>query len=157
MEITEVRIKLAPARGDKLQAFASITIDNEFVIRDIKIIKGPSGYFVAMPSRKLTTRCPICGCKNHLRASYCNQCGKRLKMRRVPVDERGRAKLHADIAHPINQTCRAMIQNTIVEEFTAELERAEEIDYEDFAEEEDAGPQDDDDVDEEDYENEEEQ
>ena len=97
-----------------------------------------------MPSRKLTTRCPICGCKNHLRASYCNQCGKRLKTRRVPVDERGRAKLHADIAHPINQACRAMIQDAVVEEFTGELDRAEELDYGDFDEEEDAGPEDDD-------------
>lgn len=143
MKITEVRIKLVPNRGDKLQAFASITIDNEFVIRDIKVIRGPTGYFVAMPSRKLTLRCPTCGCKNHLRSTYCNQCGNRLKRRRIPVDERGRAKLHADIAHPINQSCRTKIQEAVVQEFNTEIERVEEADYE-LDEEEDAGPDDDD-------------
>ena len=146
MEITEVRIKLASNRGDKLQAFASITLDNQFVVRDIKVIKGPSGYFVAMPSRKLTARCPSCGCKNHLRASYCNQCGNRLKEGRIPVDERGRAKLHADIAHPINQECRASIQEAIVEELTHELEMASHPGYENSPDnDDDAGPEGDDD------------
>lgn len=145
MEITEVRIKLAPNRGDKLQAFASITLDNEFVVRDIKVIKGLSGYFVAMPSRKLTARCPSCGCKNHLRAGYCNQCGNRLKEGRIPVDERGRAKLHADIAHPINQECRSTIQEAIVEELTRELELAEKPGYRQTDEDDDAGPEGDDD------------
>jgi len=50
MEITEVRISL---RDDaKLKAFASITLDDCFVIRGLKIIKGQTGTFVAMPSRK---------------------------------------------------------------------------------------------------------
>ncbi len=50
MDITEVRISL---RSDaKLKAFASITLDNCFVIRGLKIIQGSSGIFVAMPSRK---------------------------------------------------------------------------------------------------------
>ena len=50
MEITEVRISL---REDaKLKAFASITLDDCFVIRGLKIIKGQQGVFVAMPSRK---------------------------------------------------------------------------------------------------------
>ena len=40
MEITEVRIKLMDANGDKLRAFCSITIDNDFVIRDLKVIEG---------------------------------------------------------------------------------------------------------------------
>ena len=145
MQITEVRVKLAQDRGEKLQAFATITFDNAFVVRDIKVIKGPSGYFVAMPSRKLTVRCSACGHKNHLRASYCNQCGKKLKKRPIPVDERGRAKLHADIAHPINQECRAMIQEAVVREFTAELERAKQPGYQAAADyEDDAGPEDDD-------------
>jgi stage V sporulation protein G len=50
MQITEVRISL---RDDaKLKAFASITLDDCFVIRGLKIIKGQEGTFVAMPSRK---------------------------------------------------------------------------------------------------------
>ena len=81
MEITEVRIKLMEKSDDRLQAFCSITFDNCFVVRDLKIIDGTSGPFVAMPSRKLTSHCHQCGSKNHLKAGYCNQCGAKQKER----------------------------------------------------------------------------
>ena len=129
VEMTEVRIKLIEEAGDRLQAFCSITFDNCFVVRDLKIIEGANGPFVAMPSRKLTSRCVECGCKNHLRASYCNQCGSRQQEDRVIRDEAGRTKLYADIAHPINAACREMIQARVVEEFREELERAKQPDY----------------------------
>ena len=106
MQVTEVRIKLMEEPGERLKAFCSITLDDCFVVRDLKIIEGSNGPFVAMPSRKLTAHCPQCGCKNHLRASYCNQCGLRMKEDRVVIkDDEGRAKLYADIAHPINSAC----------------------------------------------------
>jgi stage V sporulation protein G len=50
MNITEV--KLFPVNEDRLKAYVSITIDDCFVIRDLKIIDGPQGLFVAMPSKK---------------------------------------------------------------------------------------------------------
>jgi len=50
IEITEVRISLRS--DEKLRAFVSITLNNSFVIRGLKIIRGNSGLFVAMPSRK---------------------------------------------------------------------------------------------------------
>lgn len=124
MQITEVRIKLMEEGDDRLQAFCSITFDNAFVIRDLKIIEGSSGPFVAMPSRKLTAKCPGCGCKNHLRASYCNQCGRRLPPAKVARDPDGRQRMYADIAHPINVECREMIQSAVIEEFHSEKERA---------------------------------
>lgn len=124
MEITEVRIKLMEDASERLQAFCSITFDNSFVIRDLKIIDGSNGPFVAMPSRKLTAHCPQCGCKNHLRAAHCNQCGTRLAEDRLIKDEDGRAKLYADIAHPINSACREMIQDRVIREFRAELDRS---------------------------------
>lgn len=129
MEVTEVRIKLMDEPGERLKAFCSITFDNCFVVRDLKIIEGASGPFVAMPSRKLTAHCPRCGMKNHLRAPYCNQCGSELSMDRTPVDAEGRAKLYADIAHPINSACREMIQNRVISEYEAELIRAQEPGY----------------------------
>jgi len=50
MEITEVRISL---KGEeKLKAFANVTLDNEFVVRGVKVIQGPGGFFVSMPSRR---------------------------------------------------------------------------------------------------------
>ncbi len=52
MEITDVRIRLVQKEETKLKAVASITIDNCFVVHDIKIIDGNEGRFIAMPSRK---------------------------------------------------------------------------------------------------------
>lgn len=50
MEITEVRVTLR--NEEKLRGFANITLDNQIVIRGLKIIAGTNGYFVSMPSRK---------------------------------------------------------------------------------------------------------
>jgi stage V sporulation protein G len=124
VEITEVRIKLMEDAGERLHAFCSITFDDCFVIRDLKIIEGTNGPFVAMPSRKLTSHCPQCGYKNHLRAQFCNQCGQRQKDDRALRDEDGRAKLYADIAHPINSRCREMIQDHVIRMYQEELERS---------------------------------
>jgi stage V sporulation protein G len=125
VEITEVRIKLMEEPGERLQAFCSITLDDCFVVRDLKIIEGTTGPFVAMPSRKLTAHCPQCGCKNHLRAAHCNQCGARLREQPLVKDEDGRAKLYADIAHPINSICREMIQKRVIHAYQEERARAQ--------------------------------
>lgn len=52
MKISDVRIRLVDKDGSKLKAVASITIDECFVIHDIKIIEGKDGFFISMPSRK---------------------------------------------------------------------------------------------------------
>lgn len=52
MNITDVRIRLVN-NDDKLKAVASITIDNEFVVHDLKVIDGKDGYFLSMPRRKV--------------------------------------------------------------------------------------------------------
>ena len=115
MEISEVRVKLVTNQDDRLKAFCSMTLDNEFVVRDIKVIEGTGGLFVAMPSRKMSDHCTKCGGKNHLRAKFCNHCGAALPESRVKQDTQGRMKLHADIAHPINPQCRKKIQDAIVQ------------------------------------------
>ncbi|MFN6107575.1 MAG: septation protein SpoVG family protein [Planctomycetaceae bacterium] len=124
MEITEVRIKLMDDPQERLQAFCSITFDHCFVIRDLKIIEGTRGSFVAMPSRKLTDRCPRCGTKNQLRACFCSQCGARLKEDRASRDTDGRSRLYADIAHPINARCREQIQVKVMQAFAEEQVKA---------------------------------
>lgn len=121
MQVTEVRIKLMEGSEDRLRAFCSITLDHSFVIRDLKVIDGASGPFVAMPSRKLSGHCYRCNYKNHLRAAYCNQCGTKLKVT-VPADSP--QKLYADVAHPVNSDCREMISTAVLSEFEAELARA---------------------------------
>jgi len=123
MRITNVTVKLAPQSGDRLKAFCTITLDDEFVVRDLKIIEGTSGLFVAMPSRKLTDHCPKCGGKNYLRAKFCNDCGARLPDNRAP-DEEAQGKLHADVAHPINSECRNRMQQVILDAYREELRKA---------------------------------
>jgi stage V sporulation protein G len=129
MQITEVRVKLVGNAAERLLAFCSITIDAAFVVRDLKIIGGPSGPFVAMPSRKLCSHCRDCGFKNPLRAGYCNQCGAKLGAGSLPRDDDGRLRLYADIAHPINAACRELIQKRVVAEYESELVRAREPGY----------------------------
>lgn len=124
MEITEIRIKLMNDPNERLQAFCSLTFDGSFVIRDLKIIQGAKGSFVAMPSRKLTDHCPRCSAKNHLRAQFCNECGVRLHQDRALKSDDGRAKLYADIAHPINSECREMIQEQVLIAYVSEMERS---------------------------------
>ena len=51
MQITDIRIRSVEKEG-KMKAVVSITIDDEFVVHDIKIIEGEKGMFIAMPSRK---------------------------------------------------------------------------------------------------------
>ena len=51
MEITDVRVRRI-AKDGKMKAVVSITIDNEFVVHDIKVIEGEKGLFIAMPSKK---------------------------------------------------------------------------------------------------------
>lgn len=129
MEITEVRIKLMDSAEDRLRGFCSITFDDCFVVRDLKIIEGNNGPFVAMPSRKLTSNCYKCRSKNHLRANFCNSCGARLKGDNIEHDSGGRAKLYADIAHPVNATCREMIQKRVIDELNREFELASQPGY----------------------------
>jgi stage V sporulation protein G len=141
MVVTEVKIKLVPKSDSKLLAFASVTFDRCFVVRDIKVIQGNKTLFVAMPSRKITDHCKKCGSKNHLQAQFCNQCGGRLPEKRTRPDGRGRAKLHADIAHPINVACRQDLQDAILKGYAEEFDRSRQPGYvapvfDDF----DAGP-----------------
>jgi len=129
MEITEVRVQLVKNKDDRLKAFCSITLDHEFVVRDIKVIEGTGGYFVAMPSRKISDHCEKCGGKNHLRARYCNDCGALLRENRAKKNPKGRIKLHADIAHPINLECRQRVLKGVVAAFREELERSRKPGY----------------------------
>lgn len=129
MEITEVRIKLVQESQDRLLAFCSITLEGQFVVRDLKIIQGTKGPFVAMPSRKLMDRCRRCGGKNALRSAFCNQCGVRLADDRAPKESDGRAKLYADIAHPINSECRESIQSAVLAAFEREKVLAQDPGY----------------------------
>jgi DNA-binding cell septation regulator SpoVG len=129
MEITDVRVKLIQEPNDRLKAVCSITFDGIFVVRDLKVVDGSQGLFVAMPSRKLTSHCPRCGSKNHLRARFCNECGSKVPPGRMPAEGNGRTKLHRDIAHPITSEFRELIQARVIEGFQQELELSKQPGY----------------------------
>ena len=83
MKVTEV--KVFPVNEDRLKAYVSITFENAFVVRDLKIIQGTSGLFVAMPSKKRKD---------------------------------GQFR---DIAHPLNQETREMIEDVVFKAYEDEL------------------------------------
>ena len=120
MQISEVRVQLADKaeRQDKLKAFASITFDGCFAVRDVKVISGEKGLFIAMPNRRAVECCPACNHRNPIDANYCAQCGKRL-----PHREQRRKQMYADVAHPVNAECRKMIHDAVMTEYEAELKR----------------------------------
>ena len=83
MKITDV--KVFPVNEERLKAYVSITIDDCFVIRDLKVIMGPAGLFVAMPSKKRKD---------------------------------GQFR---DIAHPLNQETRTLLEKAVFDAFEAEV------------------------------------
>lgn len=83
MKITEV--KIFPVSEERLKAYVSITLDESFVVRDLKVIQGHTGLFVAMPSKKRKD---------------------------------GQFR---DIAHPLNQETRNMIEDAVFDAYEAEL------------------------------------
>jgi stage V sporulation protein G len=123
MEITEVRVILKDSPDKKLKAYATVTFDNAFVVRNIKIIEGTSGLFIAMPSRKVKHPCPKCNFKNELRSKYCNQCGSVLPQTTHPAEQetaQGAQSEHKDIAHPITQAFRELLQKKILDAYEKE-------------------------------------
>jgi stage V sporulation protein G len=86
MDVTEV--KVFPVSEDKLKAYVTITLDNSFVVRDLKIIQGKTGFFVAMPSKKR------------------------------------KDGTYRDMAHPLNQETRQMIETKVMAEYERETSGA---------------------------------
>jgi stage V sporulation protein G len=115
MEITETRVSLVGRPNSRLRAYASVTFDDAFVVRDIRIIEGKKGLFVAMPSKKMQRDCPKCGFKNPISNKFCGSCGAALS----PVDEEKLtpSQQHRDLAHPIKTEFRDYIQKTVLDEY----------------------------------------
>ena len=142
MEVTEVRVFLRNKDSNKkLKAYVTVTFDNSFVVRDVKVIEGSKGLFVAMPSAKMKSTCPQCSHRNVVRSRYCNQCGATLEQSATPVtSEESRQSEHKDIAHPITPECREYIQKKVLEAYEAEAKNApQEHGYSSRAHAEDSG------------------
>lgn len=125
MEINEIRVFLKEGQDRKLKAYATLTFDKVFVVRNVKIIEGTKGLFVAMPSRRMKESCPKCNFKNAVRSKYCNQCGAQLPQYVEPKpapssDNTQRQSEHRDIAHPITSDFREYIQKKVLEAYEEE-------------------------------------
>lgn len=118
MEITEIRLFPKEGQDKKLKAYATVTFDNCFVVRNIKIIQGSDALFIAMPSRKMRHSCPKCNFKNESGSKFCNQCGSKLPEAQEDADAKAE---HRDIAHPISQEFREYLQTKVLEAFKKEM------------------------------------
>jgi len=126
MDISDVRVKLIQDSSDRLKAVCTVTFDECFVVRDVKVVEGTNGLFVAMPSRKVASHCPNCRQKNQLRATYCNFCGKKLPAPRPQPEPDGRSRMHKDLAHPITAEFREVVQTRVIAAYETELAEAPE-------------------------------
>lgn len=122
MEITEVRIIKKEDLSKKLRAFVNVTFDACFVVRDMKVVEGSKGLFVAMPSRRLKVSCPRCNYKCQAGGRYCSHCGAELPPQphreAHHTDEKDSG--HKDIAHPITLEFREKLQKVILEAYEKE-------------------------------------
>lgn len=125
MEITEAKIFLKDSPDKKLKAYATVTFDNAFVVRNIKVIQGSNGIFIAMPSRKVKHPCPKCNFKNELRSKFCNQCAAPLPLQAPAAvnHENGAQSEHKDIAHPITQAFRDVLQKKVLDSYGLEVKK----------------------------------
>ncbi len=130
MEITEVRLALRESSEKRLKAYATLTFDSCFVVRNIKVIEGKNGLFVAMPSHKPKVACGKCRFKNDLGGRFCTQCGSPVSSQVVepPADpgeqDRPEALAHRDIAHPITVEFRQYLQQKVLAAYEAELAKS---------------------------------
>ncbi|MCX5681816.1 MAG: septation protein SpoVG family protein [Candidatus Omnitrophica bacterium] len=119
MEITEVRVFLKDGQDKKLKAYATVTFDNCFVVRNIKVIHSANGLFIAMPSRKMKFSCPKCNFKNEMGSKFCNHCGATLPV--VVPDATAKPKDaktdHRDIAHPVTKEFRDYLQKKVLDAY----------------------------------------
>ena len=122
MEITEIRVFLKEGQDKKLKGYTTVTFDNVLVIRNIKVIQGTEGLFIAMPSRKLKAACLKCHFKNEVGSRFCSKCGVSLPAVQHPEsdDEHDSKSLHRDLAHPITKEFREYLQGKILEAYHKE-------------------------------------
>ncbi len=133
MKITEVRVFPKESGDKKLRAYATVTFDDCFVVRDIKIIEGNKGLFVAMPSRRVKYPCSRCGHRNVVHSSFCNQCGGKLAVGQPPeafsdADQaKQRQSEHKDIAHPVTLDFREYVQQTVIQSYQSGLHEEQRV------------------------------
>lgn len=132
MEITEVRIFLKDGQDKKLKAYATVTFDNCFVVRNIKVIHSAIGLFIAMPSRKMKFPCPKCHFKNEIGSKFCSYCGAKLPVQEVTMKPKDAKADHRDIAHPVTKDFREILQKKVLAAYEEQAAKGESSPQEDI-------------------------
>ena len=122
-QITDVKVALNEGNTGKLRAFVTMTLDDAFVVRDIKVIDGKKGLFVAMPCSQITVKCTNCGKRNTVHSRYCSSCGKHLPDH-LGASPDTRREEYRDIAHPICTECRDYIEQAVIKAYIKKDENA---------------------------------
>lgn len=122
-----MRVSIQEHPQTRLKAYATLTFDQSFVVRNVKVIAGRHGLFVAMPSRKPKVGCAACRFRNESGSRFCSQCGIAIS-RPAPVAGAGdldgpEAIGHRDIAHPITVEFRQYLQHAVLDAYEAERAR----------------------------------
>ena len=113
MKITEVRVFPRDSHDTKLRAFVTVTFDDCFVVRDLKVIEGSKGLFVAMPSRRIVKK----------PGSPAEMSGK-VEGHETGDGHKAKTSDHRDIAHPITQEFRDYIQKTVLEAYQNQISKS---------------------------------
>jgi stage V sporulation protein G len=111
VNITNVEIIL-PKSTEKLLAYVTITVDDMFVVKDIRIINGKDRLVVAMPDKQRSTPCEHCSYRIRQWDKFCPRCGKPLAFRTIEF---------VDVCHPINNDCRVEIDRVVLEKYQCVL------------------------------------
>jgi stage V sporulation protein G len=125
MEITEIRVFLKDGQDKKLRAYTTVTFDNCFVVRNIKVIHSTNGLFMAMPSRKTKFACPKCNFKNEAGSKFCNHCGAKLPVQEQSLKPKDAKADHRDIAHPVTKEFREYLQKKVLEAYDQQVAKGE--------------------------------
>jgi len=125
MEITEIRVFLKDGQDKKLKAYTTVTFDNCFVVRNIKVIHSTNGLFMAMPSRKTKFSCPKCNFKNEAGSKFCNYCGAKLPVQDQASKPKDTKADHRDIAHPVTKEFREYLQKKVLEAYETQVAKGE--------------------------------
>ena len=121
MEITEIRVFLKDGQDKKLKAYTTVTFDDCFVVRNIKVIHSTNGLFIAMPSRKVKLSCPKCHFRNEIGSKFCNHCGAGAIVENASTNRSEDSKPeHRDIAHPVTKEFREYLQKKVLEAYEKE-------------------------------------
>lgn len=126
MQITEVNIILKDDADKRLKAYATVVFDDVFVVRNIKVIEGKQGLFIAMPSKRIKVACPNCNARNEANAKFCAFCGHPMP----PAPEKTPQQVqeeHKDIAHPLTQEFRNYLQKKVIDAYNAKLALRNEV------------------------------